>query len=405
MKKQVLLIDDDDAMRTSLAQTLDLEGITVISANGLAQARRSIRTNFAGIVLSDIRMPQQDGFDVLKHVHSVDDELPVVMLTGEADVPMALRALKNGAYDFLEKPCPSDSLLDVVERALAYRDVILQKRRLEREVQRNDAVALNFPGQSDSSKSLQGMLRKFGATQSHVFISGEKGSGKKLAAYTLHLLGDEDAQFAGHNFETASKPLSELCIPEGMVNFSVKSVHVATDTEISELQDILDKHPDMRLFVSSSKPLAQLIKQDALANFFQTLSPLVIPLPSLRARRNDLPVLFEQTLRQLVRDLDLDMPEVPSTTYAEIMAKDWEGNLPELREYARGFLLGTGMPHQVEEVKTLTDQLYHFEALVLRETLRRTSGKATLAAEQLGLPRKTFYDRLARYEIKPKDFR
>ena len=106
MIKQVILIEDDDAMRLSLTQTLDLEEITVIAANSLMQAKRNIRANFPGIIISDIRMPRNDGFDVLAYVKSVDNELPTIMLTGEADVPMALQAIKSGAYDFLEKPCP-----------------------------------------------------------------------------------------------------------------------------------------------------------------------------------------------------------------------------------------------------------------------------------------------------------
>ncbi|MGY9052260.1 MAG: AAA-type ATPase lid domain-containing protein, partial [Rhodobacterales bacterium] len=140
-------------------------------------------------------------------------------------------------------------------------------------------------------------------------------------------------------------------------------------------------------------------------DFFDAIEPVKITIPSLRARRKDLPILFEQILRQLVRNLDLDMPNVPQSIYAQIMSKDWNSNIPELRNFARNFLLDIGLSIPKEEEKTLADQLYSFEALVLCETLRRTKGKATLASMELGLPRKTFYDRLARYNIKPKDFR
>ena len=154
MNKQVILIEDDDAMRVSLAQTLDLEDIIVIAANSLKQAKRYIRENFPVFIISDIRMPIKDGFDVLSHVQSVDIELPTIMLTGEADDPMALNALKSGAYDFLEKPCPRDKLMETIHRAFEYRNIILQKRKLEREIQRNDPAVLNFPGQSKPSNTL-----------------------------------------------------------------------------------------------------------------------------------------------------------------------------------------------------------------------------------------------------------
>ncbi|MEM6618516.1 MAG: response regulator, partial [Pseudomonadota bacterium] len=95
MNQSVLLVEDDDALRDSLAQTLEIEGITVIATAQFAQARRVIRANFNGVVLTDIRMPGADGFDVLALARGVDEELPVVMLTGEADVPMAIRAMKE----------------------------------------------------------------------------------------------------------------------------------------------------------------------------------------------------------------------------------------------------------------------------------------------------------------------
>ena len=172
MKRQVLLIEDDDAMRASLAQTMELEGIIVIVANGLAQARRSIRANFSGVILSDIRMPQDDGFSVLEYVKSVDSDLPVIMLTGEADVPMALRGMKEGAYNFLEKPCPSDTLLESLERALNFRDVVLKQRQLERDLQRNDPAAIYFPGTSDASNSIQSELQRIGHSRANICITG-----------------------------------------------------------------------------------------------------------------------------------------------------------------------------------------------------------------------------------------
>jgi len=402
MKKQVLLIEDDDAMRASLAQTLELEGISVIVANGLAQARRTIRANFAGVVLSDIRMPQDDGFAVLGLAKTVDDELPVVFLTGEADVPMALRSLKEGAYDFLEKPCPSATLLDVINRALIYRDVVLQKRKLERQVQRNDPAAVNFPGMSDASKKVQTDLRRCAEMSSHVLIYGPEGSGRKLAAYTIHALTQSDAQFIGYNFLTSQSDLSDLHLPDGAVNLSVKSMHLAPSKDIDWLYRQAADHPDLRLMLSGNGDMTKL---RAFIDAQEKMKFSEITLPALRARRKDLPVIFERLLRQLVRNLNMDMPDVAQGIYAQIMARDWSANIPELRDFAQSYLLGTGLKRGAEEHLTLSRQLDDFEELVLCETLRRTKGKATQAAEQLGLPRKTFYDRLARYNIKPKEFR
>jgi len=161
-------------------------------------------------------------------------------------------------------------------------------------------------------------------------------------------------------------------------------------------------NPDLRLLLSGNgemPKLRDLIESQDRLKFTE------ISLPALRARRKDLPVIFEQLLRHMVRNLNMDMPDVTQDIYAQIMARDWAGNIPELRDFAQSYLLGTGLKRTPEEQLTLSRQLDDFEELVLCETLRRTKGKATQAAEQLGLPRKTFYDRLARYNIKPKEFR
>jgi two-component system C4-dicarboxylate transport response regulator DctD len=404
MNKQVILIEDDDAMRVSLAQTLDLEDIIVIAANSLMQAKRNIRANFPGIIISDIRMPINDGFDVLSHVQSVDNELPTIMLTGEADVPMALKALKSGAYDFLEKPCPRDKLMETIHRAFEYRNIILQKRKLEREIQRNDPAVLNFPGQSKPSKTLQNLLRKLGPISSHILISGEEGVGKKLAAFTLHTLGRENAIFRSHNFASSTNSLDKIIKSKNVMNLSIQSLHLAKESDYEVLKSIIIHNQDIRILISSRLPFFRLTEDIKIKKLFEVLEPVEISIPNLRTRRKDLPILFEQVLREEVRNLNLDMPNIPQKIYAEIMSKSWEGNIPQLRTFARKFLLKIGLSYPKEE-ETLADQLYNFEALVLCETLRKTKGKATLASTKLGLPRKTFYDRLARYNIKPKDFR
>ena len=364
MIKQVILIEDDDAMRLSLTQTLDLEEITVIAANSLMQAKRNIRANFPGVIISDIRMPTNDGFDVLAYVKSVDNELPTIMLTGEADVPMALQAIKSGAYDFLEKPCPRDKLMD----------------------------------------TMQNLLRKLGSISSHVLISGEEGVRKKLAAFTLHTLGRESAIFRTHNFASSSNSLNEILQTKDIINLSIQSLHLATVRDHEILKNILINNQNIRILISSRLPFSKLIEDVKIKKLIEIIDPIELSIPNLRSRRKDLPMLFEQVLREEVRHLNLDMPNIPQTIYAEIMSKSWTGNIPQLRKFARKFLLNIDLSYPKED-ETLADQLYNFEALVLCETLRKTNGKATLASTKLGLPRKTFYDRLARYNIKPKDFR
>ncbi|MEL6170987.1 MAG: response regulator [Pseudomonadota bacterium] len=134
MLNKVLIIEDDSVLRASIAQSLELENLEPIPTNSFTQARRSIRSGFRGVVLSDIRMPDHDGFDVLRFAQSKDEDLPVILLTGHSDVPTAMRAIKDGAYEYLEKPCEPDRLIDTVKRALEHRTLVLDNRAIRAEL-------------------------------------------------------------------------------------------------------------------------------------------------------------------------------------------------------------------------------------------------------------------------------
>lgn len=402
MKKQVLLIEDDDALRASLAQMLDLEGITVLQANGFAQARRTIRANFAGVVLSDIRMPQKDGFDVLSYAQSVDTELPVVMLTGEADVPMALRAMKEGAYDFLEKPCASNDLIDVLTRALHHRALVTRTRQMEHQIRRNDPANIYFPGPSQITKDLRSNLHQVAGQPLHVHLYGEPGAGKKMAAYTIHSLSNEDTVFVSFNLEN---PFDHLQLPQNSVTLSLKNLEVTSPETQAQILKLLQTISNIKVITTSTKSIEQLRAAGLSEALLATLNPAEINIPSLLKRKKDLPVLFESLVRQATRALNTDMPQIPQNIYAEVIAKNWAGNIPALRNFATTVAVGLNLRRQQPDDLTLVEQMDVFERLVLSETLKRRNGKAGEAALALGLPRKTFYDRLARYDLRPKDFK
>jgi len=134
MSNKVLIVEDDPILRDSIVQTLELENLEPIPTNGFTQARRSIRSNFRGVILSDIKMPDFNGFDVLEFAQSRDPELPVILLTGHSDVSTAMRAIKAGAYDYLEKPCDPTRLVDTLNRALRQRTLVLENRTIRKEL-------------------------------------------------------------------------------------------------------------------------------------------------------------------------------------------------------------------------------------------------------------------------------
>ena len=183
---QVILIDDDPHLRQALCQTLDLAGLKVLplaEANGLAER---ISRDWAGVVVSDIRMPGMDGLELLAQLHGQDPELPVLLITGHGDVPLAVQAMRAGAYDFLEKPFASDALLDSVRRALALRALVLDNRSLRLALSDRQLLSTRLVGVSPVMLRLREQIGALAATKADVLILGETGSGKEVVARALH---------------------------------------------------------------------------------------------------------------------------------------------------------------------------------------------------------------------------
>ncbi|MEN0088490.1 MAG: response regulator, partial [Pseudomonadota bacterium] len=399
-------VEDDDAMRLSLAQTLELEGATVIQVSNLQHAKRHIRFNFAGIVLSDIRMPLHDGFDVLDHVQTIDPDLPVVMLTGEADVPMALRALKSGAYDFLEKPCPTDRLVEVLNRALAHRALVTKNRLADHRLKRLDAAAQNFPGECLAIREFRDNLRAYAADGCDVHIWGAEGSGKRLAAYTLHSISLGRKTNVAINLRTHRGALAaQLHDVQDALDLTIKNLDQASEEQLAEIKNFREQRSNVRLITTSLLGWSVDGEACGLATQFLGAPPAHLRVPDLEERREDLPVIFEAVLRAYARTMNLDAPQVNADTLDQIVRKDWVGNLAELRSYANEFMRALDAQTASNTDKTLAERMDTYEAKVLVETLETHVGNVAEAAHALGLPHKTLYDRLARHGIKPKTFK
>lgn len=183
---QVVLIDDDPHLRQALCQTLDLAGLKVLplgEANGLT-ARLS--RDWPGVVVSDIRMPGMDGLELLAELHGQDPDLPVLLITGHGDVPLAVQAMRAGAYDFLEKPFASDALLDSVRRGLALRRLVLDNRSLRLALSDRQQLSTRLVGQSTPMARLREQIGALAGTRADVLILGETGAGKEVVARALH---------------------------------------------------------------------------------------------------------------------------------------------------------------------------------------------------------------------------
>ena len=406
--RKVLLVDDDAAVRDALAQTLELADLTPLSMGSFIEAKDHIGPDFDGVVLSDIRMPGRDGFHLLDYTQDTDAELPVILLTGEGDIPMAVKAMRNGAFGFLEKPCASADLLAALERALKTRALVLENRRMKAQLETGDAAARMLYGQSDLSEVLRARARLAARAGTDVLVNGAPGSGIYKVAEVIHLCSPNAK---GPFVKRAATALDRAGLAEaleaaqGGTLFLDDIGGLAADAQIA-LIDALEAG-GVRLIAGSTQDLSQAVEQGLLqAEIYYRVEVMMVRIPSLKERPEDIPVLFRHYVAQAAEQSGLEPPEISSEVISSLMTRDWPGNARALMSAAMRFVLGEGSTEDDAETELgLAEQMARVERSLLIAALRRAEGRASNAAQALKLPRKTFYDKLARYGVKPEDFR
>jgi two-component system C4-dicarboxylate transport response regulator DctD len=409
MTKGVILVDDDRAVREALGQTLDLAGLKPVLAASYIEAKDHIAADFPGIVVSDIRMPGKDGFALLEHARKIDPDLPVILLTGEGDVPTAVRGISGGAFDFLEKPCSPQDFLAVVEKALKTRDLVLENRALKRELRKGDVAARMLVGTSRLAEQMRDAARAAARTSAEVLISGPPGSGTAKMAEVIHLLSAA-AMRPFQKLSAASATTDNLeqafARADGGSIFLDEVASLPAGAQFA-LIDLIDSHPGIRVVAGTYRDLAQEVAEGRFnPDLYYKLDVVRVRIPALKERPEDIPVLFRHYVALACEQSDLPVPTVTPEFVAGLMARDWPGNARALMNAAMRYAMGL-LEEEVdgEGGEGLAGQMARVERSLLAEALARHDGNATEAAAALKLPRKTFYDKLARHGIKPDDYR
>lgn len=408
MTRKVLLVDDDAAVRDALEQTLELGEFETISCGSFVAAKDHISPAFEGVIVSDIRMPGRDGFHLLGYAQNQDSELPVILLTGEGDIPMAVKAMGQGAFDFLEKPCAADDLVPVLERALKTRGLELENRRLKMQLESGDAASRMLFGVSDKADGLRARVRTVAATGAEVLVTGATGSGISKVAEVIHLMSPNGRGPFIKRPAAGLDPagFADLCSKgEGGAVFLDEVSAMPGPTQFAALE-ALEQGAGTRIIAGTTADLADLAGSGLFnADLFYRLDVMRVRIPSLAERREDIPVLFRHYVAQAAEQAGLEPPELSEDYLAALMAQDWPGNARSLMSAAMRFVLG--MPEEAAEAADmgLAEQMAQVERSLLIAALGRQNGRASAAAEALKLPRKTFYDKLARYGIRPEDYR
>lgn len=436
---QVLLIDDDPHLRQALSQTLDLAGLKVASLGDAKGVADALDPDWPGVVVSDIRMPGIDGLELLRQLHARDPQLPVLLITGHGDVPLAVQAMRAGAYDFLEKPFASDDLLDSVRRALDLRRLVLENRSLRLALSDRQQLSARIIGQSAASQRLRDQVGALAATQADVLILGETGAGKEVVARALHdlssrrdgpfvainagalaesvveseLFGHEQGAFTGATkrrigkFEYANGGTLFLDEIESMSpDVQVKLLRLLQERVVERLGANQLIPLDIRIIAATKEDLRQAADQGRFrADLYYRLNVASLRIPPLRERGEDILLLFRHFAEAASARHGGQPRPLDAGQRATLLAHNWPGNVRELQNAAERFALGLdlALDNSAPEVPLsgggLSEQVEAFEKALIQAELANPHSSMRSLAEALGLPRKTLSDKLRKHNL------
>ncbi len=437
---KVAIVDDEQDMRQSISQWLALSGFDTEAFGSAEDAFKVIGPEYPGVVVSDIRMPGMDGMTFLKRLMSMDSTLPVIMITGHGDVPMAVEAMRLGAYDFLEKPFNPDRMTELAKRATQARRLTLDNRALRRELSDGTVLMRKLIGTSAVMERLREDILDLGQADGHVLIDGETGTGKTLVAHALHAVGPR----AGRKFVTIScaafsedtlaqrlfgpaeegggLPLVEearggtLCLED--IEALSQGLQARLLTQINEQ----GTPPETRIIAICNEHAPDRTLEETLRpDLYYRLAALKIQLPPLRTRGEDILTLFTRMTEQFAEEYGCEAPQLTAQEAAQLLQAPWPGNVRQLVNIAERAVLqnrrGTGTiasllmadneaaaPALTTEGKPLKDYVDAFERMLIDNTMRRHKGSIVAVMEELCLPRRTLNEKMAKYGLSRADY-
>ncbi len=427
----VTIVDDEADMRASISQWLELSGFVPAPHESARAALDAIGADYPGVVLTDVRMPGMDGMALLQALVERDRDLPVILLTGHGDVPMAVQAMRDGAYDFLEKPFNPDRLADLVRRATEARRLVLENRALRRERADGSALMRQILGESPAIRRLREDVLDGAGSGASVLVQGETGTGKSLIARVLHACSPraegpfvtlncaalpEDAPIAALQERLAGAAGGSLFLDE------VTALPLALQPHLLEALQDLGGADGPRVLAASIDRAEEAVSEGRFRkDLFFRLAAIEIVSPPLRDRGEDVLLLFDAFAQTAATEHGAAPPALTADDAAALLQFPWPGNIRQLRNLAeravlrakRGpvvlsELLDPVTPLEagatVADARPLKDHVEAFERMLIRNALRRHHGSIAEVMEDLALPRRTLNEKMARYGISRSDF-
>ncbi|NLQ16070.1 sigma-54-dependent Fis family transcriptional regulator [Marinomonas sp. M1K-6] len=445
---EVWLLDDDDIVRSTTAQWLRLSDYEVREFYSAQELLNQFASAQPCIIISDIRMTPIDGLTVMNDCLSQEHDLPFILITGHGDIDTAVSALRDGAFDFLEKPFDPNRLIQTVEKAIQQRHVQLQHATQSQYLGELHGLEEVIIGQHEQIIRIRQQIHTFASMDTHVIVYGKTGCGKELVAKALHdcsprssrpfvaincaaiptdlfeseLFGHEAGAFTSANkqrigkLEHASGGTLFLDEIESMpLPMQIKLLRVLQENQLERIGSNHTIQIDLRVVAAAKSDLQTLehFRQD----LFFRLNVSQIHLPELRHRGSDVPLLFEHFCRIAIKERGGEVRQLSPMDHETLTLYGWPGNVRELRNVALRYALDpntsvakilAGYQAQ-DDIDTVTPlplsvKVQEFERSLIEASIRQQKGNIQLVLEQLQLPRRTLNQKMQKYGLNRTDY-
>lgn len=446
---RVLIVDDESGILETLRILLKTEGFIPFTAHGGRQGIEKIDELKPDIVLTDVRMPDVTGVQVLSHARQVDSEIPVILMTAQATLQSAMQAVNEGAFYYIQKPFRNDELVAILKRAAEHRRLRVENQSLKQEIRRRDKSDSSRPiGRSKSWLEVLRLAETVAPTDSTVLITGESGTGKEVIARYIHDLSARtensflsincgalpesllESELFGHvkgSFTGAVKDKAGLFSAANNGTFFLDEIGETTPSTQVKLLRVLQQREvipvgatealpvNTRVLAATNRDLEEEIKRGAFrADLFYRLNVIAVHLPPLRQRTDDIPLLADSFLARSGQARHEAPKVLAEDTLDALMAYAWPGNVRELENaLERAVILSSGdtirpdaLPERVtarraeplvSERTPVSPTLEAIERAYIQWVLQNEGGNKSRAADMLGIDPSTLYRKLARY--------
>ena len=432
MTALIHVVEDDADHRAALCDLIEAGGYSAVGFAGGAEALEAPER--PDLLITDLRMPQMDGFTLLEALKARQPDLPVVLITGHGDVPHAVRAIRLGAEDFLEKTYDAAQLLAVVGRGLRASAMRREIARLQAELDRREGAELL--GQSAPISRLRQQIAALAPLGIDMILRGETGTGKELVARALHaaspraagpfvalncaalpealfeieVFGHAEGAFPGARekpgkLEMASGGTLVLDEIEALpAAVQPKLLRVLQERQVERLGEHRLRPLDLRIMALTKTDLRPLTLDGSFrADLFYRLAGAEIVLEPLRALGDDIALLFAHFAERAARRHGGQVPPISYALRQQLLRRPWPGNVRELQALAERFALGLDLPEEtapgLSAPESLTDKVAAYESREISAVLERCRGNTERAAQMLGIARRTLNDKMRRYGL------